>query len=69
MLTIDELGFLSLDKTASNHFFQVINQAYERQSVITTSNRPFQTSSVLFYDAVIVTAILDRILHHTHFLT
>jgi DNA replication protein DnaC len=42
LLIIDELGFLSLDKTASNHFFQVINQAYERQAVIVTSNRPFQ---------------------------
>ena len=36
LLIIDELGFLSLDKTASNHFFQVVNQAYERQAVIVT---------------------------------
>ncbi|HQE50530.1 MAG TPA: ATP-binding protein [Fervidobacterium sp.] len=58
--------YLSLDKTASSHFFQVINQAYERQSVIITSNRPFQEWSGVFYDAVIVTAILDRVLHHAH---
>ena len=39
---LERLGkYLNLDKTASNHFFQVINQAYERQSVIITSNRPF----------------------------
>ena len=68
LLIIDELGFLSLDKTASNHFFQVINQAYERQSVIITSNRPFQEWAGVFYDAVIVTAILDRVLHHAHLL-
>ena len=66
LLIIDELGFLSLDKTASSHFFQVINQAYERQSVIITSNRPFQEWSGVFYDAVIITAILDRVLHHAH---
>ncbi len=66
LLIIDELGFLSLDKTASSHFFQVINQAYERQSLIITSNRPFQEWSGVFYDAVIVTAILDRVLHHAH---
>ncbi len=66
LLIIDELGFLSLDKTASNHFFQVINQAYERQPIILTSNRPFQEWSGVFYDALIVTAILDRILHHAH---
>ncbi|HUM43554.1 MAG TPA: ATP-binding protein, partial [Fervidobacterium sp.] len=64
---LERLGkYLSLDKTASSHFFQVINQAYERQSVIMTSNRPFQKWSGLFYDAVIVTAILERVLHHAH---
>lgn len=64
LLIIDELGFLSLDRNASNHFFQVINQAYERQAVIVTSNRPFQEWSGVFHDSVIVTAILDRLLHH-----
>ena len=64
LLIIDELGFLTLDKTASNHFFQVVNQAYEHQAVIVTSNRPFQEWSGVFHDSVIVTAILDRLLHH-----
>jgi len=64
---LERLGkYLSLDKTASSHFFQVINQAYERQSVITTSNRPFQEWSGFFYDAAIVTAILDRVFHHAY---
>jgi DNA replication protein DnaC len=66
LLIIDELGFLSLDKTASNHFFQVVNQACERQAVIVTSNRPFQEWSGVFHDSMIVTAILDRLLHHAH---
>lgn len=66
LLIIDELGFLSLDKIASNHFFQIINQAYEQQSIIITSNRPFQEWSGVFFDSVIVTAILDRVLHHAH---
>ncbi len=66
LLIIDELGFLSLDRTASNHFFQAINQAYERQSVIVTSNRPFQEWAGIFHDPAIVTAILDRLLHHAH---
>jgi len=66
LLIIDELGFLALDRTASNHFFQIINQAYERQAVIVTSNRPFQEWSGILHDPVIVTAILDRLLHHAH---
>jgi DNA replication protein DnaC len=66
MLIIDELGYLNLDRTASDHFFQVINQAYETQAVILTSNRPFQEWADLFDDATVVSAILDRLLHHCH---
>jgi len=50
-----ELGLLSLDKTASH-------QAYERQSFIVTSNRPFQECAGLFHDPVIVSTILDRLM-------
>lgn len=66
LLIIDELGYLNMDRTASNHFFQVINQAYENQSLIVTSNRPFQEWAGLFDDTVVVSAILDRLLHHSH---
>lgn len=65
-LIIDELGYLSMDQTASDHFFQVVNQAYETHSIILTSNRPFQEWSGLFDDATVVSAILDRLLHHVH---
>jgi len=66
LIVIDELGYLSLDKTASDHFFEVINQAYENQSIILTTNRPFQEWATLFDDAITVSAILDRLLHHAH---
>jgi len=66
LLIIDELGYLNMDRTASNHFFQVVNRAYENQSLIVTSNRPFQEWAGLFDDAVVVSAILDRLLHHAH---
>jgi DNA replication protein DnaC len=66
LIIIDELGYLSLDQTASDHFFQVINRAYEKHAIILTSNRPFQEWSGLFDDATVVSAILDRLLHHVH---
>ena len=66
LIVIDELGYLSLDRTASDHFFEVINQAYENQSIILTTNRPFQEWAALFDDAITVSAILDRLLHHAH---
>ena len=61
---IDELGFLALDTTASNHFFQVVAQAYEQRSLIVTSNRPYQEWGAIFASATIATAVLDRLLHH-----
>jgi DNA replication protein DnaC len=64
ILIIDELGFLSLDTTASNHFFQVVAQAYEQRALIVTSNRPYQEWGTVFASATIATAVLDRLLHH-----
>jgi len=64
LLIIDELGFLALDQTASNHFFQVVAQAYEQRSLIVTSNRPYQDWGGVFASPTIATAILDRLLHH-----
>ncbi len=66
LVVIDELGYLRLDETASNHLFQVISRAYERQAVIITSNRPFQEWVSILHDPVVVSAILDRLLHHAH---
>lgn len=64
LLVIDELGFLALDTTASNHFFQVVAQAYEQRSLIVTSNRPYQEWGAIFASPTIATAVLDRLLHH-----
>ena len=66
LLILDEVGFTEMDATASNHFFQVVSQAYERRSLILTSNRPFQEWGNLFATVTIATAILDRLLHHAH---
>lgn len=68
VLILDELGYLAMDGTASNHVFQVIAQAYERRSLIVTSNRPFQEWGSVFATATIATATLDRLLHHAHIL-
>ena len=38
---------------------------YEKSSTIITSNKAFDEWSELFHDPVIVTAILDRLLHHS----
>lgn len=68
MIILDELGYLPMDATASNHLFQVVAQAYERRSLVVTSNRPFQDWGGLFASSSIATATLDRLLHHAHIL-
>lgn len=66
ILILDELGYLPMDEVAGNHLFQVISNAYEQQSVIITSNRPFQEWGTLFPNSALATATLDRLLHHAH---
>ena len=41
---------------------------YERNSTLITSNRPFEDWGKLLGDVVVVTPLLDRLLHHGHLL-
>lgn len=66
LLICDELGYLPMDDVAGNHLFQVVSQAYERQSLIITSNRPFQEWGDFFPNTSLASATLDRLLHHKH---
>jgi len=67
LLVIDEIGYFPMNKEDAHHFFQVISRRYERASTIVTSNLVFsQWSSIFANDKVVTTAILDRLLHHSH---
>jgi len=66
LLIVDELGYLPIDKDDSKLFFQLIDMRYEKKSTILTTNINFNNWDEVFYDAVIASAILDRILHHAH---
>ena len=52
----------------ANLFFQLIAKRYEKNSTIITTNQPFSKWSDVFSDAVLASAILDRLLHHSHIL-
>ncbi len=64
LLIIDEIGYLSVGAGAGNLFFQLVNARYERGAMILTSNRGFAEWGQVFGDAIIATALLDRLLHH-----
>ncbi len=66
LLIIDELGFLPISKEGANLFFQLISKKYEHTSIIITSNKPFSDWGSVFNDDVIASAIIDRLVHHSH---
>ncbi len=66
LLVVDELGYLKLDQTASDHLFQLVADAYERASLIITSNLDFREWAEMFANPSTAAAVLDRLLHHAH---
>lgn len=64
LLVIDELGFLPLDEDGSRLLFQVVSEAYERQSVVFTTNLEFSRWGAVFGDAQMAAAVIDRVVHH-----
>jgi len=66
LIILDEVGYLSLDKTASDHLFQLVTKAYEKVSLIVTSNLDFSQWGRLFDSPSTAAAVLDRLLHHAH---
>jgi DNA replication protein DnaC len=65
LLIVDEIGYLPLDRAGANLLFQLIARRYERGSIIITSNQSLTGWGEVFGDAIIATAILDRLLHHS----
>ncbi len=64
VLVVDEVGYLPLDRTEANMFFQLITRRYERGTMIVTSNKSFTEWGGVLGDDILATAILDRLLHH-----
>ena len=69
ILIIDELGYLPLERHAGYLLFQLVRRRYEKGSLLLTSNQPIEAWGEMLGDEVVATAILDRLLHHSHVLT
>jgi DNA replication protein DnaC len=68
LLLIDEFGVWPYDRLAATAFFSLVSARYERGSILLTSNKGFGEWGEVLGDPVIATAILDRLLHHSHIL-
>lgn len=65
LVIVDEVGYTPIDRQECNLFFRFIASRYEKASTIITSNKAFSDWAELFGDPIIITAILDRLLHHS----
>lgn len=64
LLVVDELGYIPIDEEGSRLLFQVVTNAYERQSIIYTTNIEFSGWGRIFGDPNMAAAIIDRTIHH-----
>ena len=68
VLVVDEFGIWPYDRESATAFFTLVSARYERGSIILTSNKGFGEWGELLGDSVIASAVLDRLLHHSHVL-
>ena len=66
LLILDELGYVPFSKAGSELLFEVISRAYERQSLIVTTNLPFESWTEVCGSERLTGALLDRLTHRVH---
>lgn len=66
LIYLDELGYLKMDKEKESLFFQFIRHRYEKNALLITTNLPFERWGEIFTSQLAATAILDRLIHHSH---
>ena len=62
----DELGLRPLTHDELVDLYEVIRLRYERDATVITPNRDEQELHALFGDPLLVSAAMDRLLHHSH---
>lgn len=65
LVIVDEVGYTPIDRRECYLFFRFISRRYENAPLIITSNKAFTEWTELFEDPILVTALLDRLLHHS----
>lgn len=68
LLVLDELGYVPFSKLGAELVFEVISRAYERVSLIVTTNLPFEQWTEVCGSERLTGAILDRLTHRVHIL-
>ena len=65
---LDELGYVPFVKAGAELLFDVVGRAYERASLIVTTNLPFEQWTEVLGSDRLTGAMLDRLTHRVHIL-
>jgi DNA replication protein DnaC len=68
LVILDELGYISFDKSGCEMLFHLLSNRHGKGSVIITTNRPFERWEQVFNDPVLTGAMIDRLAHKAHVL-
>jgi DNA replication protein DnaC len=68
LLVLDELGYVPFTKVGAELLFEVVSRAYERMSLIVTTNLPFEDWTEVLGSERLTGALLDRLTHRVHIL-
>jgi len=66
LLVIDDLGLTPLTDGQSRDFLEIIEDRYDKQSTLITSQLPIEHWHQHFGDPTLADAILDRLVHNAH---
>jgi DNA replication protein DnaC len=66
LLILDELGYVPFSKAGAELLFDVVSHAYERKSLIVTTNLPFENWVEVLGNERLTGALLDRLTHKVH---
>ena len=68
LILLDELGYVPFSKAGAALLFDVVSRAYERTSLIVTTNLPFEQWTEVLGSERLTGALLDRLTHRVHIL-
>ena len=68
LLVLDELGYVPFSKAGGELLFEVVSRAYERTSLLVTTNLPFEEWVEVLGSERLTGALLDRLTHRVHIL-
>ena len=68
LVILDELGYVSFDKSGCETLFHLLSNRHGKGSVIITTNLTFEHWESIFGDPVLTGALIDRLAHKAHIL-